>query len=156
MKFGEEWLPLEPETMSTLRRQFERMHMVIIDEMSLVAADMFYNIHKRLVEILYLKEMFADRAVMLVGDLLQIPPVRQQKNSKILAACFLIETLFDVLSKDLFYHTKNVSNSTLYPDVLKIKTNFCETKFFENAICLLFTNFQMHHLAGYPSHRVAR
>ena len=95
MKFGEEWLPLEPETMSTLRRQFERMHMVIIDEMSLVAADMFYNIHKRLVEILYLKEMFADRAVMLVGDLLQIPPVRQQKNSKILAACFLIETLFE-------------------------------------------------------------
>ena len=103
MKFGEEWLPLEPETMSTLRRQFERMHMVIIDEMSLVAADMFYNIHKRLVEILYVKEMFADRAVMLVGDLMQIPPVRQQKSSKILAACFLIETLFDVLSKDLFY-----------------------------------------------------
>ena len=63
-------------------------------------------------------------------------------------------------SKDLFYHTQNASNSTLYPDVLKIKTNCCETKFYKNAICLLFTNFQIHHLAtllpGRPSHRVAR
>ena len=62
--------------------------------------------------------------------------------------------------KDLFYHWQNVSNSTLYPDVLKIKTNCCETKFYKNAICLLFTNFQIHHLAtllpGCPSHRVAR
>ena len=80
MKFGEEWLPLEPETMSTLRRQFERMHMVIIDEMSLVAADFFYNIHRRFVEILHSTEMFADRSVMLVGDLLQIPPVMNQKH----------------------------------------------------------------------------
>ena len=84
MKFGEEYLPLDPETMSTLRRQFERMMLVILDEMSLIAADMFYNMHRRLVEILYLKDMFADRAVMLVGDLMQIPPVRQQKHGKLL------------------------------------------------------------------------
>ena len=53
-----------------------------------------------------------------------------------------------------------MSNSTLYPDVLKIKTNCCETKFYKNAICLLFTHFQIHHLAtllpGRPSNRVAR
>ena len=88
MKFGEEYLPLAPETMSTLRSQFERMMMVIIDEMSLIAADMFYHVHKRLVEILYLKDVFADRAVMLVGDLMQIPPVHNQQHSKILGACF--------------------------------------------------------------------
>ena len=84
MKWGEEYLPLAPETMSALRSQFERMMMVIIDEMSLIAADMFYTIHRRLVEILYLKDIFADRAVMLVGDLMQIPPVRQQQHSNIL------------------------------------------------------------------------
>ena len=62
--------------------------------------------------------------------------------------------------KDLFHRWQNVSNSTLYPDVLKIKTNCCETKFYKNAIYLLFTNFQIHHLAtllpGHPSNRVAR
>ena len=54
-----------------------------LDEMSLLAADFFYNIHRRFVEILHLPDMFADRAVMLVGDLMQIPPVRQQKHGKI-------------------------------------------------------------------------
>ena len=82
-KFGQEYLPLEPETMSTVRRQFERMMMVIIDEMSLIAADMFYNIHRKFVEILHLRDMFADRAVMLVGDLMQIPPVQNQNHGKI-------------------------------------------------------------------------
>ena len=99
LKFGEEYLPLAPETMSTLRRQFERMMMVIIDEMSLVAADMFYTIHKRLVEILFLKDMFADRAVMLVGDLMQIPPVHNQQHSKILSSYFLKRTSSSHASK---------------------------------------------------------
>ena len=53
-----------------------------LDEMSLLAADFFYNIHRRFVEILHLTDMFADRAVMLVGDLMQIPPVRQQQYGK--------------------------------------------------------------------------
>ena len=80
--------------MSNLRRQFERMMMVIIDEMSLVAADMFYTVHKRLVEILYLKDMFADRGVMLVGDLMQIPPVQQQQHSMFIIAYFFIDIYF--------------------------------------------------------------
>ena len=51
------------------------MMMVIIDEMSLVGADFFYSVHRRLVEVLQIDDMFGDRGVMLVGDLLQIPPV---------------------------------------------------------------------------------
>ena len=82
MKFGTEYLPLEAEPMTTMRKQFEHMMVVIIDEMSLVAADFFYNIHRRLVEILYLKDMFADRACMLVGDLMQIPPIANKNHSK--------------------------------------------------------------------------
>ena len=62
--------------MQKLRQQFEEMMMVIVDEMSLVGADFFYTVHRRLVEILQIEDMFADRGVMLVGDLLQIPPVQ--------------------------------------------------------------------------------
>ena len=79
-KFGTEYLSLEPQQLTDLRQQFERMMMIIIVEISLVSADYFYNIHRRFVEILYLDEMFADRAVMLVGDLLQIPPVMNQQH----------------------------------------------------------------------------
>ena len=62
-----EYLPLESEQLHTLRKQFERMMVVIIDEMSLLAADFFYNVHRRMVEIFYCKDMFGDRGVMLVG-----------------------------------------------------------------------------------------
>ena len=105
LKWGQEYLPLTPETMSDLRRQFERMMMVIIDEMSLVAADMFYTVHKRLVEILYLKDMFADRGVMLVGDLMQIPPVQQQQHSMFIIAYFLI---------DIYFHKSDFFFSNIY------------------------------------------
>ena len=44
--------------------------------MSLVGADSFYNVHRRLVDILQMDELFADRAILLVGDLMQIKPVR--------------------------------------------------------------------------------
>lgn len=64
--------------MESLRRQFEDMMLVIIDEMSLVGADMFYNVHKRFTEVLRNDEVFANRALLLVGDLLQIPPTKQK------------------------------------------------------------------------------
>ena len=64
--------------MESLRRQFEDMVLVIIDEMSLVGADFLYNVHKRLAEIMRNDEMFANRALLLVGDLLQIPPTKQR------------------------------------------------------------------------------
>ena len=105
LKWGQEYLPLTPEIMSNLRRQFERMMMVIIDEMSLVAADMFYTVHKRLVEILYLKDMFADRGVMLVGDLMQIPPVQQQQHSMFIIAYFFI---------DIYFHKSDFFFSNIY------------------------------------------
>ena len=54
-----------------------------LDEMSLLAADFFYNVHRRFVEILQQTDMFADRGVMLVGDLMQIPPVRNQQHGNI-------------------------------------------------------------------------
>ena len=64
--------------MESLRRQFENMMVVIIDEMSLVGADFFYNVHKRLAEVMRNDDFFANRAVLLVGDLLQIPPTGQK------------------------------------------------------------------------------
>ena len=63
--------------MESLRRQFEDMMCIIIDEMSMVGADFFYYIHKRMVEITRSEDLFGNRALLLVGDLLQIPPVGQ-------------------------------------------------------------------------------
>ena len=43
------------------------MNMVIIDEISMVGPDTLYKVHRRMVEICQMEDMFGDRAVMFVG-----------------------------------------------------------------------------------------
>ena len=51
-------------------------HTKKIDEMSMLGADILYRIHYRLSEdIFQSKEPFGGISVLLVGDLLQLPPV---------------------------------------------------------------------------------
>jgi len=64
--------------MDSLRRQFEDMQLIIIDEMSLVGADFLYHIHKRFTEVCRNQDPFGNKAVLLCGDLLQIPPTKQR------------------------------------------------------------------------------
>ena len=66
------------EVLDSLRRQFEDMALVIIDEMSLVGADFLYHLHKRFVEVCRNQDHFGNKAMLLVGDLLQIPPTKQR------------------------------------------------------------------------------
>ena len=60
-----------------LRENLSELKLLIIDEVSLVSADMLYKLDARLKEIFHLKKNipFGGVSVMLVGDLLQIPPV---------------------------------------------------------------------------------
>ena len=54
----------------------EHVEAVIVDEMSMVSSDFLYNLHKRMMELFDSKDDFGGRSLMLVGDLLQLPPVR--------------------------------------------------------------------------------
>ena len=46
--------------------------MVTVDEVSMCGADKLYEIHRRLCEILISEDLFANKAVMFVGDLMQV------------------------------------------------------------------------------------
>ena len=61
-----------------LRENLSELKLVIIDEMSLVGADMLYRIHLRLCTLFQTDKFlpFANINIMLVGDLLQLPPVK--------------------------------------------------------------------------------
>ena len=50
--------------------------------MSMVSADDLYNLHKRLQDIFDSKEDFGGRALLLLGDLLQLPPVKGEQIFK--------------------------------------------------------------------------
>ena len=64
-------------TLAKLRTDLSELALIIIDEMSLVSSDLLYKLNAKL------KEIFSERkntpfggiGIMLVGDLLQIPPV---------------------------------------------------------------------------------
>ena len=75
-KFGGQYLPLLDEAREKIRLQFEDLQLIIIDEMSMVSVDMLYMIHKRLCEIFVSEDYFGGKAIILVGDLMQLRPVK--------------------------------------------------------------------------------
>ena len=57
------------------RNNLQNLELIIIDEMSLLTSDYLYRIHKRLHEIFQIEDPFANKSIVLVGDLLQLPPI---------------------------------------------------------------------------------
>ncbi len=68
--------PLSDKKLAEFREHFSDVKLLIIDEMSLLNADQLYMIHLRLTQITQSKEVFGGIGVVLVGDLLQLPPVQ--------------------------------------------------------------------------------
>ena len=75
-KFGSDMLDFSPEKLDLTRKYLENVEVVIVDEMSLVSSDNLYNLHKRLQEIFASEDTFGGRCILLIGDILQLPPVR--------------------------------------------------------------------------------
>ena len=74
MKFGNKHVPLPDKKLAEFRNNLADLKLIIIDEISLVKADMLYQIHRRLCEVFpgSAKFPFAKRSVIVVGDLLQV------------------------------------------------------------------------------------
>ena len=68
------------DKLNSLRSKLENLNLLIIDEVSMVGADMLLNIHRRLDEIKGISGddiWFGNVSVLAVGDLYQLPPVMQ-------------------------------------------------------------------------------
>ena len=74
LNFGNQHVPLGDKKLAEFRTNLADLKLIIIDEISLVKADMLYQIHRRLCEIFpdCAKFPFAKRSVIVVGDLLQV------------------------------------------------------------------------------------
>lgn len=81
-KYGKGGEPLTFDKLNTLRSKLENLHLVVIDEISMVGSDMLLNIHRRLDEIKGVSEdsvLFGNVCILAVGDLYQLPPVCQSQ-----------------------------------------------------------------------------
>ena len=69
-------LDLAPQKLDMARKYLENVEVIIVDEMSLVSSDNLYNLNKRLQEIFASEDIFGGKCVLLIGDILQLPPIR--------------------------------------------------------------------------------
>ena len=72
--------PLSEKRLAEFRHNMSDLKLIIIDEISLVGADLLYQIHMRLCEIKQKdpkKHLFGGIAMVFVGDLMQLHPVMQ-------------------------------------------------------------------------------
>ena len=74
--FGSGFLTMSDKVRDLKRQIFKQLQILIIDEVSLVDADMLYKIDLRLKEIKQNDRMFGGVALFCFGDLLQIKPVK--------------------------------------------------------------------------------
>ena len=74
-----EYLSLTSEKLNTIRSRVGKLRLLIIDEVSMVGADLMYTIHRRLQDIMGTspEARFGDISVLCVGDLYQLQPVGQ-------------------------------------------------------------------------------
>ena len=71
-------LPLNDAGKAELRNRYSEVELVIIDEISMVSSKLFYQVHKRMNEILCPGQdfPFGGKSVIVCGGLYQLPPVR--------------------------------------------------------------------------------
>ena len=62
-----------------MRNTLQDLELIIIDEISMITADILYLINLRLCEIFVSDDYFGGKAVLLVGDIMQLKPPRQGK-----------------------------------------------------------------------------
>ena len=66
---------LSDKKLNDARELLSELQLIIIDEMSMISADLFYKLHMRLSEIFQSEDKFANIGIVMVGDILQLAPI---------------------------------------------------------------------------------
>ncbi|XP_078619175.1 uncharacterized protein LOC144886422 [Branchiostoma floridae x Branchiostoma japonicum] len=80
LKKNKDYQPLSSDKLNTLRSRLGKLKLLIVDEVSMVGADLLYHLHRRLQDICGSSNpdsRFGGVSILAVGDLFQLQPVRQ-------------------------------------------------------------------------------
>ena len=82
--------PLSHDRLNTLRTKLSHLMLLIVDEVSMVGANMLLEIHKRLQQIKGVSDdaTFGGVSILAVGDLYQLPPVGQAPLFSTVSDCY--------------------------------------------------------------------
>ena len=122
--FGNEFISLADKTRDEKREHLKNLKMVIIDEMSMVKADMFYQLDLRLRELKQnTEEPFGGCSVLLFGDILQLKPVMgryifQEPLCADYLLCHTIDPLWLKFQVLLLTHNHRQGEDRKYAEIL--------------------------------------
>ena len=105
------YLPLRDARLESFRNLFEELELIIMDEMSMIKSDMLYDVQRRMEEIFISKDLFGGRSVMLVGDIMQLPPVKGRA---------IFTKPYSAKSRSMFNSSENLWNNF---DVVTLKVS---------------------------------
>ena len=122
-QFGYSGLSLSDKNMDELRKGLQNLKLIIIDEISMLSADLFYALNQRLCSVFQNKLPFGGISVILVGDLLQIKPVQgryifQTPIYQPYANCHEICNLWELFSVFILKHNHRQGESREWTAVL--------------------------------------
>ncbi len=122
--FGSNYESLSDKKRDLKRNELKNLQFLIVDEISMIDADMLYKLHLRLGEIkLKPHELFGGVAVFLFGDLLQLRPVRsnyifeQPKNHRF-TFTFLNDSIWKKFKSVILKTNHRQGENKVYADIL--------------------------------------
>ena len=122
--FGNEFLSLGDKTRDEKREQLKNLKMVIIDEFSMLKADLLYQFDLRLRELKQnTEEAFGGCAILLLGDILQLRPVMgryifEQPLCADYHLPHMIDPLWNKFQVLLLTHNHRQGEDFLYAEIL--------------------------------------
>ena len=122
-KFGTAFLSM-PERQRDLKRLlFRNLRCVIIDEISMVSADMLYNLDARLREITMVDKVFGGVSVFVFGDLFQLQPpkaryVFEQPTNQEHALSYKLRNLWKLFTVVNLEENHRQGEDKIYGDLL--------------------------------------
>ena len=122
--FGNEFFSLSDKTRDERRNQLENLKMVIVDEFSLIKADMLYILDLKLREIKMRPEVeFGGVSVFLLGDVLQLRPVRarylfEEPTNERFQVSFMINSLWEKFDVIMLRKNHRQGEDKEYADLL--------------------------------------
>ena len=123
-KFGTTFLSMSEKQRADKRLLFKNLKLVIIDEISMVSADLFYNLCARLREITGVMDRpFGGVAVFVFGDLYQLQPpkaryVFQQPNNDMHALAYSARNLWRLFTVVNLEENHRQGEDKIYGDLL--------------------------------------
>ena len=122
-KFGCTFLSMPEKQRAEKRLLFRNLRCVIIDEISMVSADMLYNLDLRLREITMVDAVFGGLCVLAFGDLYQLEPVKaryvfKKPTNKEHALAFTLRNLWKLFTVVTLVENHRQGEDKVFGDLL--------------------------------------